>query len=133
MSFSKYYVFREMVHFSLPHTVNVDGDKMPCPGKIKVSMIDMRFEDYGQQKNFPMGKPFIAKLPGADYYVVYHGSYADLLNSSQAEQYINQYPHVPDDWWKYAEAMDDKDERTKQAFVLRGDWEKADPNKACQF
>jgi hypothetical protein len=128
--FYKYYLFREMASFSLPHPISVDGSNMPCHGKIGIAYVDMRFEDYSQAKNFPQGTPFWAKLPGSSIYLVYNGDRAQLLNSRDAAPYIEQYKAAPSDWWKWAEALDKDYNRIKQPERLRGDFEKVDPN-AC--
>jgi hypothetical protein len=130
MSFRSFLLLKqlfEQVHFSLPHTTPVDGASMPCTSPVPVKYIDMRFEDYGMADKFPPGRPFMAKIPKSDHFIVYMGMFADVMDSQKAEKFQGKVTLIPDDWWKYAEALDEKDNRVKQALKVRGDFEKVDP------
>ncbi len=127
--FHRYKIFREMASFSLPHPISVDGGNQPCAGKVTIAYIDMRFEDYNQSKNFSQYTPFWARLPGSSTYLIYHGDKgAELLDSQQAAPYIEQYKAAPNNWWKYAQALDKEYNPIKEPLKLRGDYEKIDPN-----
>ena len=130
MSFKQYILFHEMSYALLPRKVSVSGLDMPCPGKIAVDSIDMRFEDYEEGRRFLPDKPFWAILPGSDTYLVYHGdkapfgsSKSNLMNAMNAAPYIEKYEAAPRDWWKWAEGSAGND-RLKLAYKLR-DGEKA--------
>jgi hypothetical protein len=133
MSFKQYILFHEMSHALLPRKVSVSGMDMPCPGKIAIDSIDMRFEDYEEGRRFLPDEPFWAILPGSDVYLVYHGretpfgsSKTNLMNAMTAASYIEKYEAAPRNWWKWAEGLSGN-ERLKLAFKLR-DGEKASQN-----
>jgi len=123
MSFKKYILFHEMSRALLPRKVTVDGINMPCPGKIAIDAIDMRFEDYEEGRRFLPDKPFWAILPGANIYLIYHGDTVsfgktDLMNAMTAAPYIEKYEAAPRDWWKWAEGLFGNN-RFKLALKLR--------------
>jgi hypothetical protein len=131
MSFRKYILFNEMSRALLPRKVSVDGLDMPCPGKIAIDSIDMRFEDYEEGRRFYPDKPFWAILPGTNIYLVHHGDKvmfgkSELMNAMTAAPYIEKYEAAPRDWWKWAEGLAGN-ERLKLAYKLR-DGEKASQN-----
>ena len=132
MSFKQYVLFHEVSHALLPRKVSVDGINMPCPGKIAIDSIDMRFEDYDEGRHFLGEKPFWAILPGTNIYLVYHSkvtfgaSATDLMTARTAAPYLEKYEAAPRDWWKWAEGLDGN-ERLKLAYKLR-DGEKASQN-----
>lgn len=130
MSFKQYILFHEMSGALLPRKVRVDGINMPCPGKIAIDSIDMRFEDYEGGRRFLPDEPYWAILPGTNIYLIYHGktapfgsSKSDLMNAMTAAPYIEKYEAAPRDWWKWAEGSAGND-RLKLAYKLR-DGEKA--------
>ena len=126
--FKKYALFREMDSFSI-HPTTVSGEDMPCHGLITIAAIDMRFEDYCPNE-FDMRTPFWAKLPGIDKYIVYDGKFVDILDEANTRKAIfsnSNYKPCHRDWWKYAEALDQHDKRVKEAYRLRGSFEKVDP------
>lgn len=128
MEFKQFVMISELANVRLSHPAHVSGDGMPCPGKIAVGMIDMRFEDYGQSGIFGPFTPFWAKFPGDPLYLVYHGKGdGDVLSAGEAAPYIEKYKQVPSDWWKYAQALNPDYEPVKEPLKTRGDWEKINP------
>jgi hypothetical protein len=128
MSFKQYILFHEMSGALLPRKVRVDGINMPCPGKIAIDSIDMRFEDYEGGRRFLPDEPYWAILPGTNIYLIYHGKTAsfgktELMNAMTAASYIEKYEAAPRDWWKWAEGSAGN-ARLKLAYKLR-DGEKA--------
>ena len=109
----------------LPHQTTASGNNQPCPGMVTIDAIDMRFEDYPEGKRFLPDAPFWAVIPGSNAYLVYHGNTAPfgspqtfLMSAKTAAPYIEKYEAAPQDWWKYAEALNGND-RVKLAYKLR--------------
>jgi hypothetical protein len=98
MNFRQFY---EMASFTLPHSINIDGEK--------VQAIDMQFElspktldKNGKVMN--QGSKFIAKMPNSSDYLVYNGEgYSIFADRDNLYNLLEKgYELIPKDWWKKA-------------------------------
>jgi hypothetical protein len=138
MEFKQFWKIHEMASVGLTHQAKLDGMGMPCHGKIPVTHIDIRAEDYGMANVYSNFADFWGKFPADPVYLVYHGSgknapkqlvgKGEILNAEQAAPYIEKYKQLPSDWWKYAQALGPDYTAVKEPLKIRDDGEKLNPN-----
>jgi hypothetical protein len=93
--------FLEMASFTLPHFINLDGEK--------INAIDMQFELSPKTinkngKTMNQGSKFIAKMPNSNNYLAYDGKgYSFFTNKDEIiELLVQGYEKIPNDWWQKA-------------------------------
>jgi hypothetical protein len=106
-------IIAEMAHITLPEAILVPVDNHWAP----VIRLDMRWEDYDDEHRYwGQWKPFVAKLPAENRYIVWDGADASVVKERELpsdpedpEYLAPEYDLAPEDWWKMAQGLNKTD------------------------